>query len=377
MPFYEKDTEGKLVKVEDVPEEAVQLMDRFDGEAIVHRLTTGIASDAFIYRYPIKTKFGVKEIIGISTDGSYELATMLGNIEVLQDVKVDKDSDPDYFYAMVRAKDISRNVILLGVARQCKFMVDEGNKPIHDRLNEHAFVASISKAQRNAILHLTPEDVITKIINNWAQRGKSKQLRPQPLETEPTPPVTTKPPTAATSEFTATAAQVTEQQEKLKKLRMEVHNRFQADLGIGLEKRKGMLKEKFGVDSLTDLSEQQLNECKVWVEEMITQGTKAPPATKAPTDRDIRTNQAKELGFESLDEQNKLRGSLYTILTSPNQLGLKDEEAKEFVTKKGFTSTNSIPKRSLVELISEANEIIRIRQTPPPPGELEPENIPF
>ncbi|GAI43606.1 unnamed protein product, partial [marine sediment metagenome] len=60
MPLYERDTEGKLVKVEEVPEAAIMAIERYDEEAIAHRLTTGIASDAFIYHYPIKTATGAK-----------------------------------------------------------------------------------------------------------------------------------------------------------------------------------------------------------------------------------------------------------------------------------------------------------------------------
>jgi len=377
MPFYEKDAKGELVPIGEVPEEVISAIERYDEEAIAHRLTTGIASDAFIYHYPIKTGTGVKEVIGVSTDGADEIAHQLGNIEVLPDIKVDKDSDPDYFYVIVRAKDLIRNVTLLGTGRASKYQLGKGNQPDHDRPNEWAFVSSVSKAQRNAILRHTPEEVIVKIINFWLQRGKSKQLRPPPLDIEETPPrplVVTTPPTPAT---TTTAAQVTDQQERLKKLRMEVHNKFQTDLGIGVEKRKEILSKKFGVNSLTDLNEQQLKECKVLVEEMIEQGTKAPPVVKPPTDAELKANRAKELGFENVDEQNKLRGTLYTMLTNPNQLGLKDEEAKKFVTERNFDSTSNIPKTRLIEMIKEVDEIVKIKQTPSSPPEPEPEDIPF
>lgn len=390
MPLYERDTEGKLIPVSEVPEEAIATIERFDEEAIAHRLTTGIATDAFIYHYPIKTTTGVKEIIGISTDGADEIARMLGNLEVLPDIKVDKDSDPDYYYVIVRAKDLIRNVTLLGTGRACKWQMGKGNQPDHDRPNEWAFVSSVSKAQRNAILRHTPEEVIVKIINLWSQKGKSKQLRPPPLETEPehkpaASPVVTSPPPAAASQLpattvtqapVATAAQATEQLEKLKKLRMEVHNRFQTDLGIGVDKRKQMLMDRFNVDSLTNLNEQQLNECKVWVEEMIDERSKAPPAIKPQTDAELKTNRAKALGFESIDEQNKLRGSLYTMLTTPNQLNLKDEEAKKFITDREFSSTADIHKKRLLEIIKEADELIKIKQTPSS-SEPEPTDIPF
>ncbi len=377
MSFYERDADGKLMPIGEVPDAAIVAIERFDEEAIAHRLTTGIATDAFIYHYPIKTATGVKEIVGISTDGADEIARMLGNLEILPDIRVDKDSDPDYIYVMVRAKDLIRNVTLLGTGRSCKYQMGRGNQPDHDRLNEWCFVSSVSKAQRNAILRHTPEEVIVKIINLWSQKGKSKTLRPPPLETEPesrgavpapaaavvTPAPTPAPaltPAPSTTPESTVAQQVIEQQEKLKKLRMEVHNRFQTDLGIGLEKRKTMLKQKFGVDSLTDLSEQQLNECKAWIEEMIEQGTKAAPVAKAPT-------QAGELGFGSTDEQGRLRGTLYSMLTNSNQLDLKPEEARKFITDRGFALANEVPKVRLLEMIKEAEGLIEIKQIPPPP----------
>lgn len=377
MSFYEKDADGKLVPISEVPEGAIQAIERYDEESIVQRMTSGIATEAFIYHYPIKTVTGVKEIIGISTDGADEMALMMGNIEVLPDIKVDKDSDPDYIYVMLRAKNLIRNVTLLGTGRACKFQLGKGNQPDHDRPNEWAFVSSVSKAQRNAILRHVPEEVIIKIINNWSQRGKSKTLRPPPLVVDETPPAPTAvatPPTPTPT--TAMAAQVTEQQERLKKLRMEVHNKFQTELGIGVEKRKEILRREFTVDSLTDLSEQQLKECKVLVEEMIQRKTVAPPVVKPPSEADAKAKRAGELGFENLDEQGRLRGMLYNMLTTPNQLNLEIREGQKFVTDRGFASTWDIPKTRLLEMIKEVDGLIIIKQTPPEPG-LESDKIPF
>ena len=84
-----------------------------------------------------------------------------------------------------------------------------------------------------------------------------------------------------------------------------------------------------------------------------------------------------ELGFENIDEQSRLRGRLYTVLTSPDQLSLKNEEAKKFVTDRGFASTSDVPKNRLLEMIQEADELVRIKQAPPVPEELSPDNIPF
>lgn len=384
-PYYERNREGKLVPTsEEISEEVIRTIERADDDAIVRRMTTGIASQAFVYHYPIKTKEGVKDIFGISSDGADEIALMLGNIETLNDARLDKDSDPDYIYAMVRAKDIVKNVTLMGVGRQCKYVVGAGNQPDHDRIDEHAFVKSITKAQRNAILHLTPEEVVIRIISTFDKSGRARQIGPPVLETEPerpsartapavtkptteaakpapAPVTTAKPPTAVTPQFTP--EEITAQQDRLKQLRIQVHNKFQTELGISTERRKTELHEKFGVDSLTNLSEQQLRECLTWLDERIEQKTVKPPATLLPT---LPTKKAdsEELGFESIDEQSRFRGTLYTLLTSSTQLNLKDEEAKKFITDRGYTTTSAIPKNKLIDLIKEAEELISIKQTP-------------
>lgn len=370
MPLYERDEEGKLVPIgEGVSEEVIRAIEKYDDEAIVHRLTTGIASQAYIYSYPIQTKTGTKQIIGISADGASEIALMIGNIEVLPDARVDKDSDPDYIYGMVRAKDVVRNVTLLGVGRQCKYQIGKGNLPDHDRIDEHAFVKAITKAQRNGILHLTSEEIIIKIINTFDKSGRVAQLKPPILETQdtapsPPAPVVSEPPTAIMPPITTTEAAIAEQQEKLKKLRMNVHIRFQSDLGVGLEKRKEMLNNKFGVDSLTDLSEQQLKECLSWVEEIIAQKAVTPAPTKIPPAEETKAERFTVLGFEDEAEQNKLRGRLYTTLTAPNLLNLSDDEAKKFISDRDYPSSTEIPKERLLEILKEADELVKAKQTP-------------
>lgn len=371
MSYYERDPEGKLVPVSDVPIEAIQLMERVDDDAIVHRMTTGIASTAFIYRYPIQTKQGVKEIIGISADGADEIATMRRNIEVLPDARVDKDSDPDYIYGMVRVKDIANNVTLLGVGRQCKYQIGTGNIPDHDRIDEHAFVKAITKATRNGILHLTSEEIIIGIINAFDKSGKSKQFKPPSVEVEAEKPKATAvvappvPTPAPAPSPTVTAEIVAAQQERLKELRMQVHSRFERDLGVGVDKRKVMLKEKFGADSLLDLNEQQLRDCLLWIEEFIQQKTITPPAP-APPAAEGKATQITALGFENEAEQGILRGRLYHMLTDQNQLGLKPDEAKGFIAKKGYKSTSEMTKAVFLEIIKEVDGLIKTKQAPAP-----------
>lgn len=371
MTYYQRGEGGEITPVGDeLPEGVVRAIEIYDEKTIIQRMTTGIAAKSFIYQYPIKTATGTKEIIGISTDGADELALMTGNIEVLPDIKIDKDSDPDYIYTIVRAKNLIRNVTLLGTGRTCKFQMDKGNKPDPDRLNEWAFVSSVSKAQRNAILRLIDEEVKINIVRAWEKGGKSTQIKPPTLSVETDkPPVSYKPqppapaPSAVIPHVSTEQNEIDEQQEKLKKLRMEVHNRFQRDLGIGINERKEILRNKFGVESLTDMSENQLRSCLSHIEELIQKRTVAP-VSLPPVAASVEKKTDEGLGFDNSDEQNRLRGRLFTMLTSPSELNLKQEEAKQFIVDRGYTSSSEIPKQNLLAIIQEVSELIKAKQTP-------------
>jgi hypothetical protein len=174
--FYTKD--GKeLVPMRELPDEAVAAMERADELEIISSITAPEKQKYFAYSYEIITKEGPKLVIGISTDGAYEIARLRGAIEVLPDIKVEEKDD--YFYAVVRARDILRNTTLIGVGRQCKFQIGKGNIPDKDRLNEWAFVQAISKAQRNAILSIIPQEAIIGII---------QQLKPEYIKKIAPPP---------------------------------------------------------------------------------------------------------------------------------------------------------------------------------------------
>jgi len=179
MPLYEQDAQGNLVPVKgELPPEVLQAIDRADEAAIVERLVSPFGAEHFLYSYPIKTREGERHIVGIGSDGAKEIANLMGNVEVLPDVRVEEKDE--YFYGMVRAKDLLRNVILLGVGRQCKFVVDKGNQPIPSRPDEHAFVKAITKAQRNAILSIAPQSAINAAVKRFLEQKKIKTLPPQP-----------------------------------------------------------------------------------------------------------------------------------------------------------------------------------------------------
>ncbi len=325
MPFY-REQKGELVPVkgEEVPQEAVLAIERADEETIVQHLTSDFGADNFIYSYPIKGG----HVVGIGVDGAKEIARLLGNIEILPDIRIDKDSDPDYIYAMVRAKDLTRNVTWLGVGRACKYIVGENWQPT-DRVDEYAFVKAVNKGARNAVLALPPQEAIAKIVQGFVEQKKLKKL----------PPAYGKP-----SQPTATAKVGTED-DKLKKLRQQVgieaKKVFKSD-----EERKSWQKAQYGVDSMTEMTEEQLNEMR----EKILEKLKAIQEPAKPS--------AVDLGFSSEAEQKEMRKELFRAI---DELGYKtDDDKRDYITQKGWERTTEVTKETLSSYIDEVRKELEL-----------------
>jgi len=400
MAYYTRDSNGNLVPSDfDVPEEAISVIERADSEAIVQAMTSGVASDKFIYEYPINTKDGKKWVVGISSVGADEIARQMRNLETLNDYRIDKESDPDYIYAGVRVRDIVTNVTLLGVGRQCKFVVGAGNLPLRDRIDEHAFVKAVTKGQRNGILHQAPADAVLKIINELSKKGKVKQLVPPTVTTAPAvrttqqqpPPPPAKAPvtTQAPAQQDTTQAQelvkaAEEQQEKLKNMRQKVHLKFKDDLGIDVEPRKAILASLFdGKTSLLQLNEQELQKCLEYIESEVqkrsqgdTDNQPVQPATQAtqPTGTTPSSPiipgenpdvQAQKWGFTDAKERNDIRAKLFNMITGSPFLGLSNEEAKEYTAKYGVISTLLATKDKLNEIIKAVEQAVKVKNQLP------------
>ena len=186
MSFYEQEPGGAIVPLKgELPQEAMQAIERADEETIVSQLTgSNLARDVYLYSYPISTQDGAKEVIGISVEGAKEIARLLGNIEILPDMRVEERDG--YFYAALRGKDLTRNTTLMGVGRQSQFILGKGNSPT-DRRDELAFVKAVAKGQRNTILALAPQIALFQIVRNFAAMGKVGRL-PAPQANVPPPP---------------------------------------------------------------------------------------------------------------------------------------------------------------------------------------------
>ena len=252
MALYERNEEGQLVPFEgDVPEEAIQAIERADEQAIVERLTKVEAQPFFAYSYPINTKRGPREIIGISVDGAKEIGRQLGNIKPSTDFKVDERDD--YLYCALPVTDLVRNFTWIGVARQSKYILDEGMQPT-DRIDETAFVKVVNKAQRNGILGVAPQEAIAQIIS---------KLEPKYIKKLQSPPPTGKLPPAKANDKS--------EESEIKRLRQQLHLKWDelAKLDPGVGDKKGWLKEIYQCESSTELSLDELRDAIAKVNEMI------------------------------------------------------------------------------------------------------------
>lgn len=173
-------TDQGIMPVE-ATEEALIAIDRAEDNEIIARLTSASSQQYYAYSYGIMTKDGPVDVVGISVDGSREIARMLGNIKVSSEIKVEDRGD--YFYAVVPVTDLTRNVTLVGVARQSKYIIGEGLKQDERRIDEWAFVKAINKAQRNGILAIAPQNVIQEIISKLDPK-LIKRLKPLPQDTK-------------------------------------------------------------------------------------------------------------------------------------------------------------------------------------------------
>ena len=249
--LYEKSEKGALVPATgEIPEEAITAIERADEDTIVERLTRVDAQPFFAYCYPVKTKDGIKDIIGIGVDGAKEIARQLCNIRVSTELRIE-DRD-DRLYSVVPVTDLSRNVTLLGVASQSKYILGEGWAPT-DRLDEHAFVKSVNKAQRNGILAIAPQLAIADII---------AKLDPRAIKRLSGPPSTSRLPAVIKGPVKKTEPEESQQEREIKSLRQQLHVKWdelrKLDAEVG--DKKDWLKERYKAESSVELSLEQLKE---------------------------------------------------------------------------------------------------------------------
>lgn len=181
-----KPAASELVVRPDVPEDVFRAMDALDEAQILEALE-GRPSEVMVYSF----ESGGKRQTGLSYTGVAEVVrTMNANgvtaIEVAADTPpiIEEVQEEDehgqvvtYVQATVFARDTRNGGGLWGTARQPKFQVfkDKSKKP---RLDPFARAKALSKAQRNAMLPMTPvayrETLIALHMNN---RDRVRELR--------------------------------------------------------------------------------------------------------------------------------------------------------------------------------------------------------
>ncbi len=161
--------------------EPYSFFDALDTDQIVTYMET-ILDTQFFYSF---NKEG-KEIYGISYRGTLEVAKALsykrsslngsGGIEVLPDIIISETSES--IRAVVRARDKSIDLTVLGTAEQPKYRRicerRENGKCTQYRLepDPFAYTIAVSKATRNALRQLIPEDAVLQLYQEWKNKRK-------------------------------------------------------------------------------------------------------------------------------------------------------------------------------------------------------------
>lgn len=276
MPYYEQTESGQLVPIKgELPLEAITEIERADEKAIIESFAGGFAQEHLLYSYPIKTKEGKKLVVGISVDGAKEIARLLGNIEVLPDVKVQEREE--YFYGIIRVKDLIRNVTLAGFGRQSIYILGESNEPT-DRRDELAYVKALSKAQRNGILSVAPQEAVAKIVQQFIEQKKLGRLAP---------PKTELPQTQQPSATPAAPPAKQESRNELNKIKAafmmkwrEFASYMKWDETNSESARKQWLHSTFTKDSLTELTLDELSKALGKLDGEIANAVSASPPSE-------------------------------------------------------------------------------------------------
>jgi hypothetical protein len=160
--------EAKVARVEEAVKELpagegqvlIQKIEAKDEEQIVEELArTDFVSDVLSqYFYCFEHKG--RKIVGLSYKGVKQLALRKGNIE-LKDLELREAKDG--YIAIVKARDLERNLEVYGVAYQ-PYNWPDGTP------DNFAVAKVVAKAQRNALRALIPETLITEAYKRWLER---------------------------------------------------------------------------------------------------------------------------------------------------------------------------------------------------------------
>jgi len=169
----------KAVKLSDENEVTpYEAMDLADEGQIINELEGKLTAEdmeTFVYSFPDKSTG--RNVTGLSWKGTkatwWELnSKKLTNMTITDKMKITQGDG--YVDVAVYAYDKLRNIGTWGMARGYTSM-KTGSGSIVDRF---ASAKAMSKAQRNALNHLFPSELVAKIIQKWIKKGNVKQLTP-------------------------------------------------------------------------------------------------------------------------------------------------------------------------------------------------------
>ncbi len=175
--LYQRTEQGLRRFQGELPETIAGAIERADEEAIVAALGDERFSEEYLYRLQVEGR----ELVGISAAGAFEMARLLGSVEVLPEVKTDRDETG--CQVVVRVRDNLRQVTLLGAARQplrkqVPVLDREGRQTgeTAEKPDLNAWAVAVNKAQRNGILRLVSSEARQRIIQGFLSRGRRREL---------------------------------------------------------------------------------------------------------------------------------------------------------------------------------------------------------
>lgn len=139
--------------------QAYDLINQRDDSQVLLEIQGGFLEE-FVYSFP--TREG--KVTGLSWAGVKEVARQMGNISVED---CDIRETPETWQVKCKAKDLTRNVTMFGVAEQSKKLVLKSGG---DLVDMHSLSKAVSRAQRNAIRGLIPEMFIKKMIEEFSKK---------------------------------------------------------------------------------------------------------------------------------------------------------------------------------------------------------------
>ncbi len=150
------------------------IFDKLDEQQIMEEMEGKVITEYF-YNFQIAGR----EVTGISWAGTKAVARYMSmqnkqhgfdGIEIMPiDLRRDVIEDDRYITAVARAIDHGSGLIMTGIARQSKYIIRKDGTTTPD---DFAIVKACSKAMRNAIRSLIPEQVILEMYNQWKNGEK-------------------------------------------------------------------------------------------------------------------------------------------------------------------------------------------------------------